>query len=171
MNISKFKKLENEVTIILGSTQTKLTLSLTLLETIGRSLPCEWGTFWSVDSAHHELVPTITWTASDVIAPKLEIHTKDRRLSLSEGNAGHVWRTRKPIWTTDILKDMCLPRSIDAQEAGLKGGVWFALKTDTVVYGVIEMLGKHLALPTEELLLHIESLGIQIGRKLDTQNS
>jgi hypothetical protein len=170
MNILQFKRLQNEVTKILGITQTQLALALNLLESIGPSLDCEWGTFWIVDSVHHELVPTVTWAARGVVAPKLETHTRNRRLSLSEGNAGHVWRTRRPIWTTDILTDMCLPRSIDAREAGLAGGVWFALKTDTAVYGVIEMLGRHIATTNEELLLNLESLGIQIGRKLEMLN-
>ena len=55
---------------------------------------------------------------------------------------------------------MCIPRSIDATNAGLTGGVWLALKTETAVYGVIKLLGKNLSPATEEVLLHIEALGI-----------
>jgi hypothetical protein len=83
---------------------------------------------------------------------------------MSEGNAGHVWRTRTPIWTTNLVRDMCLPRSLEAREAGLVGGIWFAVKTDEAVYGVIELLGRQVAHPSEALMVEIEHLGIQLGR-------
>lgn len=86
-----------------------------------------------------QLHPAAVWSESGVSADLLERDTHDRKLSLSEGTAGHVWRSRKPVWTTNIALDMCLPRSLDATSAGLHGGVWFALKTDAAVYGVIEL--------------------------------
>jgi len=70
-------------------------------------------------------------------------------MSFREGTAGHVWRTRKPVRTTDIVHDMCLPRSLDAKEASLQGGVWFALKADDAAYGVKELLGRELLPPAK----------------------
>ena len=76
-----------------------------------------------------------------------------RTLSLSEGTAGHVWRSRKPVWSVNLVQDMCFPRSVDAEGAGLHGGVWLAINTDTAVYGVIELLGtqEHLSTSAKTL--------------------
>jgi hypothetical protein len=62
---------------------------------------------------------------------------------------------------------MCLPRSLDAASEGLQGGVWFALKTEHAVYGVIELLGKNLPRGTDGLLGAVENLGIRLGRLIE----
>jgi hypothetical protein len=135
-----------------------------LLELLGLNLGCDWGTLWKVDSVTHQLCPIATWSANSLETSKLKQDTRFRKLSLSEGNAGHVWRSQKPIWTTDVVRDMCLPRSLDAAFAGLRGGIWFAIKTEHAMYGVIELLGRNISSPDAELLAGIEILGIRLGR-------
>jgi hypothetical protein len=134
-----------------------------LLPFLAENLACEWGTLWKVDAASHQLCPVATWKSQSTGALRLERDTIGRSLSLSEGNAGHVWRSRKPIWTVDLIKDMCIPRSLDAADAGLRGGIWFAVKTEDAVYGVVELLGRNVPPPTTELLAQIEILGIRLG--------
>lgn len=102
-----------------------------LLALLGEALGCEWGTLWKVDSSAQRLKPVATWSAPGIQTGRLAEHTINRALSLSEGTAGHVWRGRKPVWTQNLVQDMCLPRSLDAETAGLHGGVWFAIKTDS----------------------------------------
>jgi GAF domain-containing protein len=138
-----------------------------LIALLGQTLACEWGTFWKVDSSQQRLKPIASWSAPAVQADRLVADTKNRTLSLSEGTAGHVWRGRKPIWTLDLVKDMCLPRSLDAQSAGLHGGIWFAIKTDTAVYAVIELLGRKILPPNQELMVGIEGLGLRLGHLLE----
>jgi len=164
------KILDESVVCLRESSSSKVAAPM-LLEKLGRALECEWGTFWEVDSRAHVLRPIGTWSASSLEVKKLEQDTRSRNLSLSEGNAGHVWRSRKPLWTVDLVKDMCIPRSIDADRAGLHGGVWFALKTDRAVYGVIELLGLNLAPAEEELIAGIEIFGIQLGKILEEKAS
>jgi hypothetical protein len=65
---------------------------------------------------------------------------------------------------------MCLPRSLDAQGAGLHGGIWFAIKTDAAVYGVVELLGTKIQEPNEELLVGIEAFGLRLGHLLEDRN-
>ena len=140
-----------------------------LLALLGEALGCEWGTLWKVDSSAQRLRPVATWSTANIQAGRLAEHTINRALSLSEGTAGHVWRGRKPIWTQDLVQDMCLPRSLDAKTAGLHGGVWFALKTDSAVYGVVELLGTKIPAATQELLVGIEAFGVQIGHLIEDQ--
>jgi hypothetical protein len=141
--------------------------SVHLLERLGQGLRCDWGTVWKVDGIQHHLSPIATWSSPSHDAPALEIDTRGRNLTLSEGNAGHVWRSQKPIWTVDLIKDMCLPRSIDAMDAGLRGGIWFAIKTERATYGIIELLGRDLPPPTAELLAGVEILGIRLGEAVE----
>lgn len=138
-----------------------------LLRLLGKALGCDWGTYWEVDFRLGVLRPAATWHAKGISAPRLEKHTHSRTLTLSQGTAGHVWRSRKPIWTQDLILDMCLPRSLDADNAGLHGGVWFAVKTDRTVYGVFELLGRNLPPATEELLVGIEAFGMRLGNLLE----
>lgn len=146
------------------------TVGSDLLALLGEALGCEWGTLWKVDSSAQRLKPVATWSAPHIKTGPLAEHTINRALSLSEGTAGHVWRGRKPIWTQNLVQDMCLPRSLDADTAGLHGGVWFAIKTDSAVYGVVELLGTKTPAATQELLVGIESFGIQIGQLLEDQS-
>lgn len=141
-----------------------------LLALLGEALGCEWGTLWKVDSSAQRLKPIATWSTPNIQTGHLIEHTINRALSLSEGTAGHVWRGRKPIWTLDLVQDMCLPRSLDAETAGLHGGVWFAIKTDSAVYGVVELLGTKIPAATQELLDGIEAFGIRIGYLLEDQS-
>jgi hypothetical protein len=142
-----------------------------LLKLLAGASGSEWGTYWQVDSAALLLRPISTWSPESLPRPLLERDTRSRTLSLSEGNAGHVWRSQKPIWTTDLIKDMCLPRSLDAAASGLHGGIWFALKSDQVVYGVVELLGTRLPQPDMDALLALERLGIRLGNWIEMHSS
>ncbi len=142
-----------------------------LIERIGRALDCDWGTLWKVDPETRQLCPLASWNSPAVKTAELERDTRSKSLSLSEGNAGHVWRSQKPIWTLDLIRDMCIPRSLDAVGSGLKGGVWFAIKTERAVYGVVELLGRRLPPPTAELLAGIEILGIRIGEAIEAHDA
>ena len=128
---------------------------------------CQWATYWQVDPVEMRLRPEVIWNHHLVRTSELDRDTRDRTLSLSEGTAGHVWRTRRPVWTTNLALDMCLPRSLDAQDAGLRGGVWFAVKTDEAVYGVVEMLGLSIPASSEETLIMVEQFGVSLGLLLE----
>ena len=133
MKISKLEQLLFDVTSISTSEVAGEELANASINTIGTALLCEWGSYWRVDSLNRSLDSLATWNTKGVHVQKLELRPKGRSRSLSDGNAGHVWSTRKPIWNTNIVKDICIPRSIDAKESGLSGGIWFALKTDLIL--------------------------------------
>ncbi len=146
-------------------------ISLESLGALAESLRCDWATYWQVDPAAQVLRAKVTWRRPGVDSAHLARDTQGRSLTMSEGVAGHVWRSRKPIWTNNIVQDMCLPRSLDASEAGLHGGVWFAVQNKRTVYGVIELLGRDLNPGTREHLLVIEQFGFTLGKIKDTEHS
>lgn len=160
----KILNLSNKCFEILNSSQSFDMVSQEVLEVLCRGFYCDWGTYWKVDSVEYVLKPFQVWSSGQLDASHLLKDTSKRRLTISEGNAGHVWRSRTPIWSTDIARDMCIPRSLDAVEVGLTGGLWFALKTENAVYGVIEILGQKFSDSSPEAILAIENLGMKLGR-------
>ena len=117
------------------------------------------------------LHPFTIWKTQAQATEDLLSHTLNRTLTLDEGTAGCVWRTRKPVWTTNVVQDMCLPRSLDASFRGLREGIWFAVKTETVVYGVVELLGEHVPRFSGGALVAIEQLGMSLGHLIETEHS
>ena len=139
-----------------------------LLEILARPFHCRWAKHWKVDENKKHLYPASIWQDKSVLTDLLYRDSLNRELSISQGTAGHVWRSKKPVWTTNIVQDMYLPRSLEADRADLHGGIWFALKTDTAVYGVIEMLGQELEPVNDEVLVLIEQVGISLGFLIET---
>lgn len=135
-----------------------------VLELLGQAACSERATFWVVDSGQQRLRAIASWSAAGCGAPAHDGDMRHRTVSLSQGNAGHVWRSRKPLWSTSLVLDSALPPSL---EAGLRGGVWFAVKTDTSVYGVIELLGPALEPKTPDNLVLVERLGFRLGHALE----
>lgn len=134
------------------------------IKALAGSLKCSWGTYWKVNPATNKLRSVTIWSSLKTDTKKLDKKTKSKNLALNEGTPGQVWKTTKPIWTINLIKDMCLPRSLCAEEAGLDSGVWFAVKTGEVVYGVVELLGKGLPERNAETLFLIEQMGIELGQ-------
>jgi hypothetical protein len=98
-----------------------------------------------------------------VTAQELEQDTYTRQLTMGVGIAGHVWRSRKAIWTTDMTRVMCLPRCLHAKQAGLEGGVWIPLKTVNAVYGALELLGRQPLPAHADAVIALERLAVSLG--------
>jgi hypothetical protein len=133
-----------------------------VLELLGQAACSERATFWTVDADLLRLRALATWSTDARNAPTREGGIRHRAASLSQGNAGHVWRSRKPLWSTSFWLDTALPPT-----PGLRGGVWFAVKSDTSVYGVIELLGRALEAKTPDNLVVVERLGFRLGHALE----
>jgi hypothetical protein len=138
-------------------------MSAGILEALAAPFECEWATYWHADPRAGTLRAAISWTKRGVHPLGLEKHTSGRQLSLSEGVAGQVWRGRHPVWTTDLVGDMCLPRSLDATAAGFHGGIWFAVQNESTVFGVVELLGTALGRGTRGSLIAVEQGGLDLG--------
>lgn len=124
---------------------------------------CQWGTYWHVDTRKLLLTPAFCWNNETLRAEKLRRDTHARSLTLSEGTAGHVWRTGSVVCTDNIVRDMCLPRSLDATEVGLRGGIWFPVRDDKTTFAVMELLGQHYWNCDERFRQELKMLGLALG--------
>jgi hypothetical protein len=85
----------------------------------------------------------------------------------SFGNAAIAWCGRKPVWSTGLAPDRRPSQSGDSAETGQHARVWFALKTDIAVYGVIELLGAVFESQPPDNLIGLERLGFRLGLALE----
>jgi len=142
-----------------------------VLERLARAARCEWAAYWVVDPQARALRAVASWSG---LGPQGQPFDRETRVCIpftNQGNAAKVWRSRKPIWTTNLVPDMGLPRSLRAAAAGLRGGIWFAVKTDTALYGVVELLARELPSITTETLVAIERVGSRLGYVIEERRS
>lgn len=125
---------------------------------------CSWGTFWKVEGAL--LKQYALWESPELSALQLNLDSKFKSFHLNEGTAGQVWKTQKIVWSSDITIDMCLPRSLDAYEAGLKAGIWLPIGAEGIVFGVIELLAKELPRINQNQLSLLYSMDSDIGHAM-----
>src|SRR3989338_5600727 len=138
-----------------------------LLELLGKDLNCRWAAYWKVDSKVGVLKLASLWNSESLNSEPLLEDSRKRRFSSGEGMVGKVWRLRKPIWSTDLVRDMSLPRSIKANSAGLVAGIWFSIITDQTTFGVIELLTDGALPPDDELDRILDSFGKEIGEYIE----
>jgi GAF domain-containing protein len=142
-----------------------------VLERLARAAGCEWAAYWVVDPQARALRAVASWSG---LGPQGQLFDRETRVCIpftNQGNAAKVRRSRKPIWTANLVLDMGLPRSLRAAAAGLRGGIWFAIKTDTALYGVIELLARELPSITTETLVAIERVGSRLGYVIEERRS
>jgi hypothetical protein len=60
-------------------------------------------------------------------------------------------------------KRSCFGRPQHTAAAGLRGGIWIAVKTDTALYGVVELLARAMPVITPETLVAVERVGSRLG--------
>lgn len=135
---------------------------LTLLAQAADSL---WAGYWVIDVTEQRLRPMMTWSPSGIQMPPFD--RAGGLLSLGFSNAAVVWCGRKPVWSTAATPDATLNRHREWNPTDSRGAVWFALRTDTAVYGVIELLGRALQPQPPDSLNRFERLGFRLGLALE----
>ena len=133
-----------------------------VLELLAQAACSERATYWTVDVPLLRLRAIANWNAMEPNGLTHGVGVRHRTVWLSQ--AGHVWRSGKPLWSTSLVLDTALPGFL---EPGLRAGVWFAVKSDTFVYGVIELLGRALEPKTPDNLVIVERLGFRLGHTLE----
>jgi hypothetical protein len=163
---SQFQRLRKPLAEAMESSKDIDSAAPALLEIFARSFHCQWATYWKVDSDQLVLRAIATWCEDPTALAHLLLDTKTRALAMSEGAAGHVWRSGKPICTSDLIRDMCLPRSLEAKSGDLSGGIWFPVRAQQVTHGIIELLGRHSWPNDEQFLDQLVIIGGFIGEML-----
>jgi hypothetical protein len=135
-----------------------------VLKLLGQAACSERAIYWTVDPVASQPQASASWGAPSTQAPTSDWDIRYRAASLSQGHVGRVWRSGRPLWSASFVLDTAVP---SATEAGPLGAVWFAVKTDSTVYAVIELLGRALEPNPPNNLVLIEQLGYRLGYGLE----
>jgi len=163
---AEFQQLTESLGEILARAGIIDTAAAPILAALARSFTAQWATYWKVDADARILRALATWTDDPTRFERLLHDTETRTLALSEGAAGHAWRSGRPICTSDLINDMCLPRSLQAKEAGCISGIWLPVRAKETTFGVIELLGTDFWPNNQQFLDQLVTLGNFIGRML-----
>jgi hypothetical protein len=134
-----------------------------VLKLLGQAACCERAIYWTLDPVSRPQVRA-SWGALSTQAPTSDWDIRYRISSLSQGHVARVWRSGKPVWSASFVPDTAVRSTFGA---GPLGGVWFAAKTDSAVYAVIELLGRALEPSPPDNLIFLEQLGYRLGYALE----
>lgn len=144
---------------------------LTVLEMIASAFDCEVATYWSLDPKLQILREARSWYSTGVRAERLHIDTSKRTFHIGEGMPGRAWKFERPYLSNDLQMDMSLPRSTEVHDLGFKSGLWFPVKTEQSVLGVIELLGRNNISDDQEFRRFYEKFGPEVGLALHSRSS
>lgn len=137
-----------------------------LLAKFAQAMGGTWCAYWLVDEASTLLRFSQDWCSAEFNRAVLDDQIQKRTFSPGEGMPGTVWRTKKAAWSRDIVKDMMLPRSLRALDAGLETGVWIPIINQGKIIGIVEILGCRIDILVNELSDILQTMGQEIGERI-----
>ena len=139
-----------------------------LLAAIARPLGRQVASYWTIDDAAGVLRCTAHWHEDGHEAPGFERATWKLEFAKGQGLPGQAWESRRPMWLGDALATNTFLRADEAEEAGLHGGMAFAVLTggDECI-GVIELFSREIRERDPEIYALTEALGRQVGEFIE----
>jgi signal transduction histidine kinase/ActR/RegA family two-component response regulator len=156
---------------ILAQSATLAEASLSLLETICRSLTWEAGAVWGVSRDDGLLRCIEFWSCPERAVPNFEAVSRERVFAPGVGLPGRVWQNAEPLWIADIVKDDNFPRATVAKSEGLHGAFGFPILAGSDVIGIIEFFSSRIRQPDQDLLNMMGSIGNQIGQVIERRRA
>jgi PAS domain S-box-containing protein len=136
-----------------------------LLRKLAEALDCVAGVLWVPDG--EELVARVFWRKRNFDeADDFETATRSLRIAHGEGLPGSVWKSGTPVAMNDLGEFHGYLRTEEAETAGLRGGVAFAVLDGEEVLAVVELYSCENAEPSERLMRSLVGIGHALGQFL-----
>jgi DNA-binding CsgD family transcriptional regulator len=136
-----------------------------LLRMLAEAMGCVAGVLWVPDG--EELIARVFWRKQNFgEADDFEMATRRLRLAQGQGLPGRVWKSGTPIAMNDLGEFHGYLRTEQAETAGLRGGVAFAVLDADEVLAVVELYSCEDAEPSERLMRSLVSIGHELGQFL-----
>jgi PAS domain S-box-containing protein len=136
-----------------------------LLQKLAEALDCVAGVLWVPDG--EELVARVFWRKRNFDeADDFETATRRLRIAQGQGLPGSVWKSGTPIAINDPGEFHGYLLTEEAETAGLRGGVAFAVLDGEEVLAVVELYSCEDAEPSERLMRSLVGIGHQLGQFL-----
>jgi PAS domain S-box-containing protein len=138
-----------------------------VLAAIARPLGREVAHFWAMDDDARVLRCVAQWRDEGLDVEAFERSSREVEFPPGDGLPGQVWEGGRPVWLGDAIADGTFQRTREAEAAGLRGGMAFAVTGGDQCIGVIELFSREIRERDPEIYALTEALGRQIGEFIE----
>jgi signal transduction histidine kinase/CheY-like chemotaxis protein len=156
--------LQYAVTRILSDSLEVAVGALNILRIACETLDWEVGVLWRVDATGKVLRCTEICHHGSKATPEFDELSRVTVFKKGLGLPGLVWKTGKPLWVDNVVKDPVFPRAPIALREGLRGAFGFPIWVGNDIWGVLEFLSSEIREPDDELMHLAAGIGGQIGQ-------
>jgi PAS domain S-box-containing protein len=142
-----------------------------ILRAICESLGWAHGSLWQVAGDAGVLACVETWHAPGLDLRSFDAVSREMRFAPGVGLPGRVYKSRRPAWIPDVVRDSNFPRAKIADADGLHGALGFPIVLGAHVLGVMEFFSQEIQEPDDELLALLGTVGSQIGQFMERKQA
>lgn len=153
--------MHHKVARILAEAESFAVAAPAILETIGCELGFDDGSLWRLSTDEQALICSARWCRP---GRATDFSHRRERLGCGQGLPGKVWDSGQPVWISDCLSEMDIPRRAEMAAEGLNTMLGFPIVLQGKVLGVFELFDREVLEPDPELIRNLASLGSQIGQ-------
>lgn len=135
-----------------------------LAEGLARRLGWDAAALWMLDEQGGRLRCAAAWAADPDDAKEFERGCRDSTYAEGEGLPGRAWRSRVPVWSTDLADEPRLAALAD--DRGFPGAYVFPLIDEDRLVGVVELIARERHEEDVNLQRALVSAGTELGRGL-----
>jgi PAS domain S-box-containing protein len=158
---------EHAVTRILAESETLTQAAEKLLRALCEALDWQFGELWTVDEPAQLLRGLQTWHDPTLQFPEFEAECRSRSFLHGIGLPGRIWKSGKPAWISDVVKDNNFPRAPVAAKENLHAAFGFPITWGGQVRGVMGFFSREIREPDEPLLEMVEAISSEVGQFLE----
>ena len=142
-----------------------------ILRALCESLGWAHGALWQIAGDAGVLGCVETWHVPGLDLQSFDSISREMRFAPGVGLPGRVWKTRRPAWIPDVVKDSNFPRAKIADADGLHGALGFPIVLGDHILGVMEFFSQEIQQPDDELLALLGTVGSQIGQFMERKRA
>ena len=175
------KKLEQEqslkellqiIALSANESRTLEEVAQTCLKAVCLTMGWPVGHLYIFDEEKEVLVPSKVWFVEDRKKyENLIAITESTPMHIGVGLPGRVMASNEPAWIQDVTKDANFPRAKLASEIGVRAGFAFPVITEGKTVAVLEFFSNLAVEPNQKLLGTMQTIGIQIGRVVEREQT
>ena len=135
-----------------------------ILQGICESLRWDLGEIWMVDRQANVLRFLDIWHKPSLEMQEFETLKRQTTFVRGIGLPGRVWANCKPVWITDIAKDINFPNFKIAAQVGLHAAFGFPIRSGNKILGVITCFNREIQPLDKDLVKAMNSIGEQVGQ-------
>jgi len=131
----------------------------------------ECGRYFRWDDKAEMLRFADAWGISDDAVQQFLAESRELSYAPGVGLAGKAWRSRQPLWATDITQDTRVAQVGLARTFGMRGAFVFPVISEGNAIGVLAFTSREVREPEDRLVQAISIIGSQIGQFMQRKSA